>query len=67
MIALDKLFEEEGEENCPRDVVRFVPYKKYKGKPETLAKQLLDSVPNQISKYFELTGKNFQIYDAQGF
>lgn len=33
-------------------MIRFVPYKKFNGNPAALAKELLDAVPKQISKYF---------------
>jgi len=34
-----------------RDIVQFVPYSKYKHNPLELAKQTLEEVPKQVSKF----------------
>ena len=37
---------------CSRDLVQFVPFNKFEGNSDALAKYLLKELPDQISKYF---------------
>jgi vacuolar-type H+-ATPase subunit F/Vma7 len=39
-----------------RDIVQFVPFRKFKGNPLMLAKETLNEVPNQLISFFESKG-----------
>lgn len=39
-----------------RDIVQFVPYKKFGNSPEKLVKEVLREIPMQIVKYFQTNG-----------
>ena len=39
-----------------RDLVQFVPYNKFKGKPQELAEQVLEEIPRQVVEYFQHKG-----------
>ena len=43
---------------CPRDIVQFVPYRKYNGNPNALCQELLKEIPSQVCQYMNLVGKN---------
>ena len=43
---------------CPRDIVQFVPYRKYNGNPTMLCQELLKEIPSQICQYMNMIGKN---------
>ena len=40
---------------CPRDIVQFVPFKKYGGNSEILTQELLKEIPTQVTQYFVKT------------
>ncbi|CAK55659.1 unnamed protein product (macronuclear) [Paramecium tetraurelia] len=44
-------------QDCLRDVVQFVPFLKFSGKPGDLAKELLSELPDQLIQYKQLIGK----------
>ena len=50
-----------------RDIVQFVPYKKFGNNPEKLVKETLREIPMQIIKYFQTNGisPNMNIGDQQ--
>lgn len=39
-----------------RDIVQFVPFRKYQGKPDLLVSKVLEEIPNQLVEY--MTSKN---------
>ncbi|XP_030584903.1 copine-1-like isoform X2 [Archocentrus centrarchus] len=43
-------------EAVARDIVQFVPYKKFKDGPQALAQAVLAEVPNQLVSYFKVKG-----------
>ena len=40
-----------------RDIVKFVPFNKYKGDPSLLAKQVLEEIPKQIVRFYKQNKK----------
>lgn len=54
MVALDGdggLTDSHGK-RCPRDIVQFVPFNKFKGNSQALAQEMLREVPKQVTQYF---------------
>ena len=55
MVELDGdgkgLFASNGQK-CPRDIVQFVPYRKFNGNPQVLTSELLREIPSQVTQYF---------------
>ena len=41
-----------------RDIVKFVPFNKYKGNPSLLAQQVLEEIPKQIVGFYKQNKKN---------
>ena len=54
------LFSSKGQ-RCPRDIVQFVPYRKFNGNPQILTSELLREIPNQVTQYFVKFGINLEI------
>jgi hypothetical protein len=49
-----------------RDIVQFVPFRKFKSNPLMLAKETLNEVPNQLVGFFESKGiKSKQLNEEQ--
>jgi len=53
-----KLLDGDGEKSeDKRDVVQFVPYRKYQGKTTMLAEEVLAELPKQLCEYKRIVGK----------
>lgn len=40
-----------------RDIVQFVPFKDFMGKPEELAAAVLEELPNQVTSFYRMINK----------
>ena len=47
------LFSKKLDKYTERDIVQFVPFKKFKDDPVELAKEILKEVPDQMTSYFQ--------------
>ena len=59
MIELDSddgVLEASNGEKAKRDLVQFVPFSKFEGKGEELAREVLREIPKQIVEYYEMVG-----------
>lgn len=57
-------------ETMKRDIVQFVPFKKYKNNPLILREEVLDEVPRQVRTFYKMKGikpKEMQILNPQNF
>ncbi len=52
----DGLFNSNGIK-APRDLVQFVPFRKFAGNHEALAREVLEEVPRQLVEYMESVGR----------
>ena len=50
------LFSKKLNKYTERDIVQFVPFKKFKDDPVELAKEILKEVPDQMTSYFQQKG-----------
>ena len=59
MVELDSddgLLESKNGKRAIRDLVQFVPFAKFEGNGEELAKEVLKEIPGQIVEYYEMVG-----------
>ena len=52
----EPLYSKTYKKSMERDIVQFVPFRKFKNNPLTLAKETLNEVPNQLVGFFESKG-----------
>ena len=43
-------------EKCVRDLVQFVPFSKFEGNAEALAKEVLEEIPKQVLEFYDMIG-----------
>lgn len=57
-------------EEMKRDIVQFVPFKKYKNNPLILREEVLDEIPTQVRTFYKMKGirpKAMQILNPEQF
>ncbi len=52
----EPLYSKTYKKTMERDIVQFVPFRKFKSNPLMLAKETLNEVPNQLVGFFESKG-----------
>ena len=48
----DKLLQDSRGKKAMRDIVQFVPFKKFNFNPEMLARETLAEIPNQVEQFY---------------